>query len=60
MMKFNKAGAQLSERGYVLCQLCGKELTMLSKDTAPHWAYCYKDCGIYLCQSEQQRVKHTS
>src|SRR3990172_8003893 len=38
----NTAGTPLSHNGYVICQVCGKDVQEISKETAPRFAYCLK------------------
>ena len=38
--KVNRVGVEVGPRGYVLCQVCGKEATDICKDTAREYAKC--------------------
>ena len=36
----NSAGVPLSERGFIMCVKCGREMTMVSKETSREYAIC--------------------
>jgi hypothetical protein len=39
-LSVNSVGTVTSERGYVICRECGREVTEISKETAYEFAYC--------------------
>ena len=40
MTRLNSTGVPLSINGYVICQVCGKEVQGISKETSLEYAYC--------------------
>jgi hypothetical protein len=37
----NQSGVPLGPSGYVVCQVCGKEVQEISKETAQQYAFCF-------------------